>query len=94
MKPEDSYRFHRTPPLDSFLSQLNPVRSIDPYFHKVHLDVIILSTPKSSQWSVPFTLPNQNPVNTSPLPMRVTWPAHLILLDLITLTIFGEEYRL
>jgi len=26
--------------------------------------------------------------------MHATWPAHLNLLDLITLTIFSEEYRL
>jgi hypothetical protein len=28
------------------------------------------------------------------LPMRDSCPAHLILLDLITLTILGEEYRI
>jgi hypothetical protein len=39
-----------------------------PLIPKVHLNVILLPTPRSSQWSLPFGSPNQNPVNTSPLP--------------------------
>jgi hypothetical protein len=29
-------------------------------------------------------------VYTSPLPIRATWPAHLIILDLDTRTVVGE----
>jgi hypothetical protein len=86
--------FVKGPLLHSILSQLNPVRPLDPYLPKVHLNVILPPTTRSYQWSLAFGPPNQNLLNTSPLPMHATCPAYLNLLDLITLTIFGEECRL
>jgi hypothetical protein len=65
--PKVHYRVHTSPPLDPIMNQLNPVRPIDPYLSKVHLNVILPPKPRSSQWSLTFGPPNQNPVNTSPL---------------------------
>jgi hypothetical protein len=82
--PKVHYRVHTSPPLDPILSRLNPVRPIDPYLPKVHLNVILLPTPRSSQRSLTFGPPNQNPVNTNPLlhachmssPPRSPWFNH------------------
>jgi hypothetical protein len=71
-------RVHTGPPLDPMLSQPNPVRPIDPYLPKVHLNVILPPMPRSSLWSLAFGLPNQNPVSTSPLPhaCHMSLPSH------------------
>jgi hypothetical protein len=66
--PKVPHRVHKSPLLDPILSQLNPVRLIDSYLPKVHLNVILLPTPRPSQWSLAFGPPNQNSVNTSLLP--------------------------
>ena len=59
------------------------------HFTKIHLNIILPYLPGSS-----LRFPYQNPVYSFPLPISSTCLAYLILLDLITRTILGEEYRL
>jgi hypothetical protein len=59
---------HKSPPLEPILSQMNPFRLIDPHLTKVQLNVILPPTTRYSQWSLTLAPPNQNPINTSPLP--------------------------
>jgi hypothetical protein len=72
-----------------------PVRSI-PYptshFLKTHLNIILPSWPGSPKWPLSLRFPHQKPVHASPLPHTRYMPAHLIL-DFITRTILGEQYR-
>jgi hypothetical protein len=49
--------------------------------------------PGSSKWSLSLRFPHQTLVYTSTLLMRVTRPAHFILLDFINRIIFGDDYR-
>ena len=52
---------------------MNHIYAVDirpsPFF-KVHLNIILPSTPLSSEWSRFFEFPQQNPVSASHLPQK------------------------
>jgi hypothetical protein len=69
MEPEGSLQFTQKPATGPYPEP--QLRLIDPFYPKVHPDTILPPMLRSSQWSLPSGPPNQNPVNTSPLPSRV-----------------------
>ena len=91
--PKFHYRTHKRPTPVSILGQPNPVHIPTSHLLEIHLNIIHPSTPRSPQWSPSLRFPHQDPIHTLSSPIRTTCPAHLILLDFITRTIFGEEYK-
>jgi hypothetical protein len=73
---------------------VRPIKSIPPIpLLKIHLNIILPSTPGSPHWSLSRRFPYHNTVHASPLPINATCPAHHIFLDFITRAIYGEECR-
>jgi hypothetical protein len=78
--PNIHYRIHKSPPLVPILSQMNPIHTVLSYLCKIHFNIIHYYLPSG-------LLPSGFPTNILQKfiisPIRVTCPAHLILLDLI-----------
>ena len=91
--PKVHYRTHKRPPPVSILGQPNPVHIPTSHLLKIHPNNIHPSTPRSPQWSPSLRFPQQDPIHPLSSPIRATCPAYLILLDFITRTILGEEYK-
>ena len=92
--PKFHCRIHKWPPPVPILSQLDPVHAPTSHFLKILLNIILPSSrPGSSKWPLSLRVSYQIPVCTRSFPNRATCPAPLILLDLITRTKFGEQYR-
>ena len=89
--PNIHYRVHNSP---SSCPCPGPDQSTSlSYFLKIHFNIILPSTPRSSKLFLSFRFPYQNPVSISSLPIRATCSAHLILFDFVTRIISGGKYK-
>jgi len=86
--PKVHFRIHNGPPPVPILNQANPVRATPSHF--------LSSTLRSYKWTISLRIHHQNPELTSLLSQTcylATSTAHRILLDLITQTAFGKQYK-
>jgi hypothetical protein len=63
------------------------------HFLKIHRNINFPFKLGSSKWSHSLRFPHKNTACTSSFPIRITCPAHPILLDLLIRIIFSEEWR-
>ena len=91
--PKVQYSTHKCQPTVPILSHFDPVRAPTSHFLKIHLSIILLSTPGSYKWSLSLRYPHQNLYSTFHSPIRATYPSHLIVLDFITTAIMDQVYR-
>jgi len=71
---EPDYHTHKYPPPVCILSYIDPVHAPKSHFLKIHLNIILQSTPGSSKWSRFLTFPRQNHVYTFPLTHKYYMP--------------------
>jgi hypothetical protein len=78
------FRIHNRPPSLPTLNHINQVHAFSSDFFKSHFNIILISTPRFSKWSLSFRFPHQNFVYyIYLLPAPAACPSRLIPLGLI-----------
>jgi len=85
------YRIYNSPPSVLIMTQLNPVRASPSNLFKTHFNIILPSTLRSYKCFIPSGLLIKTLYAPLLSPIRAANSTHLILLDLITRVIFGDE---
>ena len=74
------------------MSQMNQIHSHPSHFSNMRFNIVFRSTSRSSNWSLSFRFPHQNPACVFP-PMLAVCPAHLGLPALIIIIMFVMELK-
>jgi len=91
-KSKFHYRLQNTP---HHIGQYpHPVHNFTLYLNKIHSNIILPSTPRSSEKSFPSRFPTKTLYVFLISPMRATCPVYLIIVNLITWVIFSKVHKL
>ena len=76
-KPKIHYRIHKSPPPVPILRQIDSVQGSPPpsYFLKIHFNITLPYSFRSSKWSPSLRFPSQNPVCTCLIPHTCYMPS-------------------